>query len=346
MIKPLTSLRFVFALMVFFSHCIMIDPHFGQFFYQEGFIGVSFFFVLSGFIIAYNYQDKLITKEKTKKQFWIARFARIYPLHILTLLLVALFGGYIFEDATDWLKHFIPNLFLLQAFIPFESYYFSFNSPSWSLGCEQFFYLAFPFLVWVFSKRFKLLCLTILFFIIIIPLGMYYSDPQIQKAFWYVNPMARIADFLIGMFLYNLYYKTKQKGWSYGKASFFETFSIIFFILFLLGANAGVAEVYRNSFYYWLPISVIILVFARQSGIFSRILSNKPMVLLGEISFGAYMFHFFIIKAYVHLTDKLDLNIPFQIAVIFVLIFVIALSLVSYRFFEKPTNKLIKRCFK
>ncbi len=83
-------MRFIFALMVFAAHCYVIDPRFSHFVYKEGFVGVSFFFVLSGFIIAYNYQRKIQQKTVTKREFWIARFARVYPLHLATLLLPTL----------------------------------------------------------------------------------------------------------------------------------------------------------------------------------------------------------------------------------------------------------------
>ena len=84
MINTLTSLRIFFALMVFGAHCYVLDTSFDAHFFKEGFVGVSFFFVLSGFIIAYNYQEKLLTKTTTKRTFWVARIARIYPLHLLT----------------------------------------------------------------------------------------------------------------------------------------------------------------------------------------------------------------------------------------------------------------------
>ena len=82
MINTLTSLRIFFALMVFGAHCYVLDTSFDAHFFKEGFVGVSFFFVLSGFIIAYNYQEKLLTKTTTKRTFWVARIARIYPLHL------------------------------------------------------------------------------------------------------------------------------------------------------------------------------------------------------------------------------------------------------------------------
>ena len=157
MINTLTSLRIFFALMVFGAHCYVLDTSFDAHFFKEGFVGVSFFFVLSGFIIAYNYQEKLLTKTTTKRTFWVARIARIYPLHLLTLLIAACIGGYVqYSDTTDWIKHFVASTFLLQPFFPSADYFFSFNSPSWSLGCEQLFYFCFPFVIPFLTSRRKL----------------------------------------------------------------------------------------------------------------------------------------------------------------------------------------------
>lgn len=95
MINTLTSLRFIFAIMVFGAHCYVIDNVFNTHFFKEGFVGVSFFFVLSGFIIAYNYQEKLKDNKIDKRTFWVARIARIYPLHWLTLFIAAILGSYV-----------------------------------------------------------------------------------------------------------------------------------------------------------------------------------------------------------------------------------------------------------
>ena len=73
MINTLTSLRFIFAMMVFGAHCYVIDNHFDIHFFKEGFVGVSFFFMLSGFIIAYNYQKKFSENKITKRTFWVER---------------------------------------------------------------------------------------------------------------------------------------------------------------------------------------------------------------------------------------------------------------------------------
>ena len=100
MINTLTSLRFIFALMVFGAHCYTIDKFFDTHFFKEGFVGVSFFFVLSGFIIAYNYQKRFSENKITKRAFWVARIARIYPLHWLTLFIAVALGNYVIAAQT------------------------------------------------------------------------------------------------------------------------------------------------------------------------------------------------------------------------------------------------------
>lgn len=125
MINALTLLRFIFAIMVFGAHCYVIDNFFDTHFFKEGFVGVSFFFVLSGFIIAYNYQEKLRENKITKRTFWVARIARVYPLHWQALFIAVALGGYVIASGpVDWLKHFLASLTLTNAYIPKADYFF------------------------------------------------------------------------------------------------------------------------------------------------------------------------------------------------------------------------------
>ena len=184
MINTLTSLRILFALMVFGAHCYVLDPSFDTHFFKEGFVGVSFFFILSGFIIAYNYEEKLLEKITTKRTFWVARIARIYPLHLLTLLIAACIGGYVqYNDTTDWIKHFAASTFLLQPFFPSADYFFSFNSPSWSLGCEQLFYFCFPLIIPFLNSK-RNLCITLFICLLVMLTGMHLTAEEQIKAYW------------------------------------------------------------------------------------------------------------------------------------------------------------------
>ena len=167
MIKPLTSLRFLFALMVFCSHLQFFDyaeyPTFKEIQYYvtgEGFLGVSFFFILSGFILSLNYDDRLLSRQVTFREFWVARIARVYPLHLATLLIAL---AMVIEGTEQWKDFFadpaastvtfLSNASLIHAFIPVPEYFFSYNVPSWSISDEMFFYFAFPFIIFLFVRN-------------------------------------------------------------------------------------------------------------------------------------------------------------------------------------------------
>lgn len=342
MIKPLTSLRLFFALMVFGAHCYIIDPLFNHAFFKEGFVGVNFFFILSGFIISYNYQKKITEKKTSLREFWVARIARIYPLHWLTLFMSAAIGGYVAVGAIDWIKHFAANLLLVQPFVPKMDYFFSFNSPSWSLGCEQLFYFLFPFLASLFVKS-KRLTQTLIVITALMLLGMTLTHEDNIRAYWYVNPLTRLPDFLIGMLLFRLYDKYKAIEWSARRATFYEISVIVLFFAFCIFGYEFIPKVYRYSVYYWIPICLLLFTFAKQSGLISRILSNKYLIIGGDISFGFYLIHLFIMEGYLKMNSDYGLDIPYFINIPIMFIIITGLSYLTYRFFEKPAGRFVKR---
>ena len=226
---PLTSLRLFFAMMVFGAHCYVIDSFFDAHCFKEGFVGVSFFFLLNGFIIAYNYQHRLQEKQIGRRTFWVARIARIYPLHWLTLFIAAALGHYVTAtDGADYLAHFLASLTLTNAYIPEADYFFSFNSPSWSLCCEQLFYFCFPFLVPL-AKNYKHL-LYLFAFAAAVVTGMYFTPEAAIKGYWYVNPLTRLPDFIAGMLLFRLYEYFQTKDITLLQGSILEVLSVVFFL--------------------------------------------------------------------------------------------------------------------
>ena len=342
MINSLTSLRFIFAIMVFLAHCYVIDSWFDIHFFKEGFVGVSFFFVLSGFIIAYNYQRKLGEKKITKRTFWVARIARIYPLHWLTLFIAAIIGNYAIESGImDWCKHFFASLVLINAYIPQDNYFFSFNSPSWSLCCEQLFYICFPFLVPLTKNYRKLLCIFLICAILVVT-GMYFTPVESIKGFWYVNPVTRLPDFMVGILLFRLYDYLKDKNITFLKGSIIELASIVLFLVFYLYA-AEIPKVYRYSCYYWLPVAIILISFSLQKGVVSRLLSNRFLLIGGEISYSFYLIHLLVLLPYAEWQKGSDFHIAWYISIPILFCIIVLLSLLSYYYFEKPMNKLVKK---
>lgn len=355
MIKPLTSLRFVFALMVFSHHIGFVLA--GEYdslkwlytnIFFEGFIGVNFFFILSGFVLAYNYQEKFVANRISKRNFFVARIARIYPLHLLTLLLaVPLYLKKIwFGNKLYWLIRFVANVALVQSYIPIKSVYLSFNRPAWSISDELFFYLLFPFLVLVIAKLLKenkyawqLLLLGLL----IIPLAMQLLPSKYFHALFYVHPFVRLADFIVGILVFNIF-KNKKSTHINANFEILEFSAILLLGGFFMG-HYWVPEVYRYSVYYWIPMAYLIYVFSFQKGTISKILSNRLLLLLGEISFSFYMFHYLVID-YFEILNQRYLGISNTYLMLFLIFSItLLLSYLSFLFFERPINQLIRTTF-
>ena len=142
MIRSFTGWRYIFAVAIFMHH-YQID---GKSVLQAGgAIGVTFFFILSGFLLAYGYKKRLMTREISTSDFYKARAVKLYPLHILCFAAVFLLG--IRNFVTADLPKAVLNLFLLQSWVPSPDYYMSYNAVSWFLSDERFFYLMFPFVL-------------------------------------------------------------------------------------------------------------------------------------------------------------------------------------------------------
>lgn len=91
-----------------------------------------------------------------------------------------------------------------------------------------------------------------------------------------------------------------------------------------------VPKVYRYSCYYWMPISLVLLIFSLQKGFLSRILSNKYLVIGGDISYSFYLIHLWILFAYVQLAQTYDWHISLYISIPLIFAVTIGLSLLSY----------------
>ncbi|MHA8050875.1 acyltransferase family protein [Aquirufa sp. ROCK-SH2] len=353
-IKPLTSLRFVFSFMVFCSHLIFLVDSPNQFvkkvylnIFKEGYIGVSFFFMLSGFILAYNYYDKIISKTISFKSFYINRFARIYPLHLITFLASI---PYLFK-----LKIVGPfvyfglgciNLLLLQSFIPLPEVYFSFNSPSWSISNEFFFYLLTPSLFLLFSKTplTRILAIYSIVTIIFLFSAFMMKGHPLQNSIFYIHPFVRIVDFIIGIMLYRIFKMISVEKATKSTFTWMEIAAISLFVLFFY-FHSYIPEVFRYSMYYWIPMSGIILIFAFQNGHISRLLSQPIFIYLGEISFGFYMIHQIVIRYFESIYHPFNLS-PFNPIYSFsIFCIALVLSILSFEFFEKKANHFTKSIF-
>ncbi|KQX51988.1 MULTISPECIES: acyltransferase family protein [unclassified Paenibacillus] len=343
MIRPLTSFRFIAALMVFLYHVGIWKA------YQTGYIGVSFFFILSGFILCINYREKLGKLDFHQiKTFYIARFAKIYPTHLLTFLLAVPFYFLIpLKHSTIlYVLQAFTNILLVHSFLPVGN--FSFNGPSWSISDEFFFYAIFPFMIILIIKYFgsgrkKILSICFLWLIMLVVaiLFSYNKSDAINNWLFFVFPVTRAFDFLVGITLGLLFLEIKEIiNLKFTKLTFtiLEISSIILLLLSIYFSTSLIQNL-RYDLFFTPFLSLLIFTFAFQKGIISDLLSNKIFVYLGEISFSFYMIHNLVLS-YTY-WSLLELSItPLTITGCFIV--TIALSSILYHFYEEPLRKKIR----
>ncbi|MBB4863363.1 peptidoglycan/LPS O-acetylase OafA/YrhL [Pseudomonas nitritireducens] len=347
-LRQLTSLRFFAAFGVFLCHFFQGTKETSSYlvdvvrvFTLEGAAFVGFFYILSGFIISYSYNPD--SKPFNKLGFLYKRFARIYPVHILLLVVFAtLFvGGFEYVDKF----HFLLNATLLQAWHPEMSVFWGFNAVSWSLSCEVFFYLAFMFLVF-FSTR-AIVWMIVLYLVVLAVLQLVYLDVT-QYWVFDVNPAARLIDFLIGILIFRIYDANSAAWLNWRTASCLEVGSVIFIVASMVAAiKLNIPQNLRFDLFYLAPMTFCVFVFAYGRGVISRILSGKVFVYLGEASFCLYMVHLMFLGYVTGRYFSYDINDPASVAaqLALMVVLVLGISCVLHSAYEKPANSLLLKAW-
>jgi peptidoglycan/LPS O-acetylase OafA/YrhL len=208
-LDALTSLRFFAALAVVFYHSgagfaaqSRFAPRFVENWLDNGWLGVPFFFILSGFILTYAHSE--IHFDRTElKSFAVARFSRLYPVYLLGLLLSAPFVEH-FQLSTDWYQ-----FVLLQTWFP-GSGATDWNFVAWTLSVECFFYLIFPAtLIFIRSLSNAALVTGLLVTIAVLCLIWLNMTPQLGdgelswggRLYSSPRPLLRVPEFVYGICL-------------------------------------------------------------------------------------------------------------------------------------------------
>lgn len=290
---------------------------------RSAFTAVSLFFALSGFILTYSCltDDNQLVVER--RGFWAARFARVYPVYFLGLLInlpaFAIWLGTHKATVSPGQATGVAAsaVTLLQAWWPLAAN--AWNAPGWSLSVEAFFYLSFPFIalalrrrtapqLWTIAALAWLLSLVLPFVYVIADPDGIAADPSgpgrvtwLSDATWLsvvkFNPLVRLPEFVFGMALGLLFgheaaarcrARRSTRGWAAALA------------LVAIIAIQAVSEwipypVLHNGLL--LPLFGLLMVdLALGGGWLGWLLSRRPMTLLGDSSYALYILHFAVVS--------------------------------------------------
>ncbi len=300
LLPSLTALRFFAATYVFLYHLLPVPgnealhPTLPERLIGAGFTGVSCFFVLSGFILAYTHPSV-----PQPRRFFRARFARIYPLYLFAFLLaLPNFLATMWRLGPRFELWAIPaDLLLIQSWIPPLA--LAVNTPAWTLSCEAFFYLLFPWLVarpWLRNGQ-PLLLLGLLWLAQLLPpvLVDFWLKPVYPHLAPVLSgiiflPLFRLGEFTAGIVLGCAFLRRQGERGSEVASPAPRGTGLVWVSLAVCGLALSLNfrlphEVMRNGLMTG-PFCLLIWALATSR---SRLLASRPLQLGGEISYGVYL---------------------------------------------------------
>lgn len=364
-LSSLTALRGIAALLVAVFHFEMAVARFvpaaQSMFFEKCYLMVDLFFIMSGFIMLHVYSSEFKNniQAKSLKNFLVARFARVYPLHLFSLLLLVVIVRWL----TDWGNppilleqpaDILPNIFLLHSF-GFTKIY-SWNIPSWSISAEWAAYLLFPIIALCMNKKKAITVILLALFIVVAYYSIMYLLPRKNP----INPaipvphnlnttfdygyIRGIAGFITGLLVYLLYeLRAFRKAFS----------SDIVCLLIILAITLSMHFALNDSVTVLL-FAMLVLSFTANNGRIAKFCNRKIPQFLGDISYSVYLMQIFLQEPFSHgiylpgITGigRGKQNIDFSSGVLYCityLILLIMISYISYQWVERPSRRFINR---
>jgi peptidoglycan/LPS O-acetylase OafA/YrhL len=294
-LDSLTGLRFLAAMLVVLYHAsVTLVPEMFPL-VSMGQTGVTFFFVLSGFVLAWSMKPNT-----PKRHFYWRRFARVWPLHALTT--VAALVLILATQGEQSVPQFIASLLLVQSWHADPSWAYAYNGVSWSLSCEAFFYAVFPFLdVWLSRFRARqVLRICGLVFVAAASLlsALLALVPALDwGALLYTLPAYRLSEFIVGVCLAVAFRKGWKPKFGVGVGAAAALGSVL--LLEVVAANVPwhIAPALASTL--CIPgFALLISAFANRdrTGCRRTVASSPAMVRLGEWSFALYLVHELVLR--------------------------------------------------
>ncbi len=348
----LTGVRAVAAFMVFFNHLnIKVYPHFLVSLQGTFYTGVAFFFVLSGFLIAYRYYDTSWKKARNKRDYIVKRFARIYPVYFLVVTTAIIIGRNFNAD------------FLIQNYTLTHNLFFIFKSsgmaiqPSWSLTVEECFYLLSPFIILLARKYNLLLPFFISVVLYVILLFTYDSGSPFSKngfALSIDSFFGRFFEFYVGIFLAQVIRKKECESYKQQIKPVVTTSAIVVMLIlyipliYVLNKSFTIKSstmLVVNNFL--LPVAVAMLYYGLifEKTFLKKLLASKFFRICGRSSYAFYLLHMPIINYIGTPFLQPYFGTYYNVYVIIVFVITLILSIIIFLFYEEPMNKFIKRIF-
>ena len=353
-LPALTGIRTLLAIFIILFH--FTPPHLGLLypFIDNGYVFVGVFFLISGYVLTYNYADR--GKALVKRDFWLARFSRLYPVYLLVLIIsfrMVLDEWYARPHAEFW-QGLILTPLVLQGWSPSVATFW--NTVSWTLTSECVLYAAFPWLIrlpWPKKPLHLILLLIALWVVGLIPHSLYlylnpdhivgpvdrYSSTQLIRFLKY-TPLPYFCTFLTGVTLGKLQHALILTP---RQRLILSIISLIVVCIFFYTLVSHTPYLLMHGGLLTPVFAALVLGLSGPHPI-SAIFSWRPLLLVGESSYCLYLLHFnvFQLLHIYHVPERLHLA-AFDPWLSYSILILLALAV--FHFVEIPARKAILQRF-
>jgi len=354
-LPALTGLRIFAAVAVYLSHIRgpAGAPEVVTTFFESGYCGVTIFFVVSGFVLAYNYYEAMRKPRAAGiYNFLVARFARVYPLYLLVLLFIVMHLHLNGESVSGWWQHVLA----IQTWNPDIFQAFGFNGPAWSVSVEFFLYACFPLLIplvaMLRTPRAMLIAAAGVA-AVILALAAWFEisgkgslsplDPSSAHRWLYRTPLTRIGDFLLGILAARLFMTSGHSALAQRAGRILTPLSILVIVGFMAWPGMFMSA-WSWDAAYAIPAAFLLFGLAAAPATSpARFLSLPLIVLFGEASYAFYLVHDYGISFFGAAGIREDgslMRIAFEA---FVLGAILALAVGLHMIVELPARKFLRR---
>lgn len=275
-------------------------------------LGVSIFFVMSGFLMMhlhYNADENITIKKAIN--FSIKRIKKIYSLHIITMICAIILAlvsiihhGVPIKSILGLIVKIILNVTLLQTWVPYFHINTSLNGVAWYLSVTMFLYFAFPYICrWIKSKD-KLVTISIGILVtevLLCDIWLQFLDSKHPCYIWfmYCFPIFRVADFFVGCCLGKAYHNNKLDKIGHVKGTLLEIAALAITIFVLTFPHNGMSSTLVQAIWnlttpYILLAVIWVYLFVCSNGLLTTLMTNKLLVFIGNISAHTFLIHYVI----------------------------------------------------
>ena len=349
----LTGLRGLAAYLVLFAHTLSFSGVGSVITTSLAYFGMSLFFVLSGFVIQYNYGESFARGIRLASlSFLRARFARLYPLYFMGLILSC---GLSFP--TPFIA--IACLTLTQTWFNVEGGTGDLIKSSWSISSEFLFYLLYIPFAGIISRLINP-CRYLVLLCLISPIGIYstfYLIPDtryINEAisaplqYWYLyySPLTRAFEFFTGALTAKVFLTYAERGGIKLKLASFIIGCCVAYCIFmiLIGSSLSIDIIQKllPNFIFAPAIAVALVFLSEPNTIWCRMASSRLAMGAGEISYSVYLLENLVFIAMVHSFPEKD-SVSLIMRCVYTFALATALGYGVHQLFEAPMRRWIRR---